>query len=65
MTRACNGPCNQGRLPCPTPEACEVEEPEFYGRAHWRETMVDAIFAAAICAVVMVAVVAFVTWVTA
>lgn len=20
---SCNGPCNQGRLPCPTPEACE------------------------------------------
>ena len=21
--RACHGPCQQGRLPCPTPEACE------------------------------------------
>lgn len=20
----CSGPCNQGRLPCPTPEACEL-----------------------------------------
>lgn len=20
---ACHGPCQQGRLPCPTPEACE------------------------------------------
>lgn len=66
MTRACHGPCEQGRLPCPTPEACEVEEePKFYGRQQWRESLVDAIFAAAICSVLMVAVVAFVSWVSA
>lgn len=23
---ACNGPCNQGRIACPTPEACEVPD---------------------------------------
>jgi len=22
----CHGPCEQGRLPCPTPEACELSE---------------------------------------
>lgn len=65
MSRACHGPCEQGRLPCPTPEACEVEEPVFYGRQHWRETMADVIFVAAICALVMVAAVALVTWVAA
>ncbi len=21
---SCHGPCEQGRLPCPTPEACEL-----------------------------------------
>ena len=36
MIRVCHGPCWQGRLPCPAPEACEVEEePDFYGREHW------------------------------
>lgn len=24
----CKGPCDQGRKPCPTPWACEVEEPD-------------------------------------
>mgnify|MGYP003338321508 CR=1 FL=1 len=24
----CNGPCNQGRAPCPTPEACQLEDRE-------------------------------------
>ena len=23
----CNGPCDQGRLPCPCPSACGLEEP--------------------------------------
>lgn len=27
MVKCCNGgPCDQGRKPCPTPEACELEE---------------------------------------
>jgi hypothetical protein len=26
--KTCHGPCDQGRKPCPTPEACEVQEPE-------------------------------------
>ena len=24
--RACHGPCHQGKVPCPTPEACERPE---------------------------------------
>ncbi len=24
--RACCGSCNQGRLPCPTPQACELPD---------------------------------------
>lgn len=27
----CHGPCKQGRLPCPTPEACERPDPDDYG----------------------------------
>ncbi len=31
----CNGPCDQGRRPCPTPEACgmpeEPQEEAWYG----------------------------------
>lgn len=23
----CHGPCEQGRKPCPTPDACELQEP--------------------------------------
>lgn len=26
----CHGPCRQGRLPCPTPEACERPDPNDY-----------------------------------
>ena len=26
--RCCNGPCNQGRKPCPAPDACELQEPQ-------------------------------------
>ena len=26
MTPHCSGPCNQGRLTCQTPDACEREE---------------------------------------
>lgn len=25
--KTCSGPCNQGRDPCPTPWACERDEP--------------------------------------
>lgn len=24
--RMCNGPCDQGRLPCPTTDACWIQE---------------------------------------
>lgn len=26
--RCCGGPCNQGRKPCPAPDACELQEPQ-------------------------------------
>ena len=26
--RCCGGPCQQGRKPCPTPDACELDEDE-------------------------------------
>lgn len=41
MRPGCTGPCQQGRLPCPTPDACQVEEPNFYSREHWREMGFD------------------------
>lgn len=50
----CSGPCDQGRIPCPTPEACEVREPDFYGREHLKETLTDALLTAGVAAVVMV-----------
>ena len=27
--KTCNGPCHQGRLMCPTPDACEQEDESF------------------------------------
>ena len=29
----CDGPCDQGRKPCPTPEACEMGLP--HDRTEW------------------------------
>lgn len=26
----CNGPCNQGRNPCTTPEACEIVDDRYF-----------------------------------
>ena len=56
MSRACHGPCQQGRLPCPTPGACEVdeEEPSFYGREHWIELLTDAALTACAAGLMMV-----------
>lgn len=28
MSPHCHGPCEQGRKPCPTPDACELQEVE-------------------------------------
>lgn len=28
MSKHCHGPCEQGRKPCPTPDACELQEVE-------------------------------------
>ena len=57
MRPVCNGPCQQGRVSCPTPEACEVdaEEPNFYGREYWREVLTDAALTACIAGLVMLA----------
>ena len=47
----CNGPCDQGRLPCPCPAACQFEdeppEPD-----HLRVVVVDGLIAAGIVAVI-------------
>lgn len=62
MRAGCNGPCQQGRVPCPTPEACEVEveEPMFYGRQWLREAVYDAALVLALVGLLMAAVVAVV-----
>lgn len=48
---ACHGPCQQGRIPCPHPEACHrpEEEPNFYGREHWLD-IVESVVVIAIVA---------------
>lgn len=51
MRAGCTGPCQQGRVTCPTPEACEIEEPNFYGQEHWRVFFVDLAMACAFAAV--------------
>ena len=48
----CAGPCQQGRLPCPTPEACESPEPEPVN------LKVDFLLAAALVAAIL-----FILWV--
>ena len=47
----CNGPCDQGRLPCPCPVACpcEDEPPE---PSSYRVVLIDCLIAAVIVATV-------------
>ena len=47
----CTGPCDQGRLPCPCPAACQFEDepPE---PSSYRVVFVDAMIAAVIVATV-------------
>lgn len=52
MSNRCAGPCQQGRLPCPTPDACELSEQEasrLVGRTLW----IAAALAAGILAVLV------------
>jgi hypothetical protein len=47
MNHHCTGPCDQGRLPCPCPAACQFEdeppEPDSY-----RVVLIDGLTAAVI-----------------
>lgn len=52
--KQCNGPCDQGRKPCPTPWACEVEEPK---HDPVRVVLFDAVIAVMILACVAMIVV--------
>ena len=49
----CNGPCDQGRKPCPCPAACGLEEPP-------QQDIVRVVLGDLIIAVALVAVVAVV-----
>ena len=50
----CNGPCNQGRKPCPCPSACGLEEPPEHDML--KVVMGDLVIAVALVAVVAVVV---------
>ena len=54
--KTCSGPCNQGRDPCPTPWACERDEP--------REDMRWYYLPEFVVAAAMVAVLLFSWWVS-
>ena len=45
----CHGPCQQGRLPCPCPDACEARE---------GEEQVDLVFLWAVVAILTVTIIA-------
>ena len=49
MVKSCDGPCEQGRRECPTPWACEVEEPD---NTSYRVVLIDGLIAAVIIAVI-------------
>ena len=51
----CNGPCDQGRLPCPCPSACGLEEPPEHDLV--RVVLFDAVIAVMILACVAMIVV--------
>ena len=51
----CNGPCNQGRLPCPCPSACGLEEPP-------EHDMLRVVLFDAVVAVMILAAVAMIVW---
>lgn len=51
MNHHCTGPCDQGRLPCPCPAACQFEDepPE---PSSYRVVLIDCVIAAVIVAVI-------------
>ncbi len=51
----CNGPCDQGRLPCPCPSACGLDEPPEHDPV--RVVLFDAVVA-----VMILAAVAMIVW---
>lgn len=53
MRPGCNGPCHQGRVPCPTPEACELADIERIEERLFNRTVLIAL-----CAVLLSAAVA-------
>ena len=53
--KSCNGPCEQGRKECPTPWACEVDEPP--EADHARVVFIDAAIAA-----ILITAIAVIVW---
>lgn len=52
--KSCHGPCEQGRRECPTPWACEVEEPDNSSyRAVLKDCVIAVILVAVIAAIVL------------
>lgn len=51
---ACSGPCDQGRKPCPTPEACEMNDADIVGMAKGLVIAVALVAAAIGCASLIV-----------
>ena len=52
--KSCNGPCEQGRRECPTPWACEVEEPDNNSyRAVFIDCLIFAVVVATVAAIVL------------
>ena len=55
MNHHCTGPCDQGRLPCPCPSACGLDEPPEPN--HLRVVLFDVVIAVMILACVAMIVV--------
>ena len=49
----CHGPCNQGRDACPTPWACEVEEPPPWRLVYWEDVAIATIATVVVCLIVL------------
>lgn len=56
--RCASGECNQGRRPCPTPSACEVEESE----PDFRRDAQEALLVRLVIVVAILGVTASVLW---
>ena len=51
----CTGPCDQGRLPCPCPSACGLDEPP-------KHDLVRVVLFDVVIAVMILAAVAMIVW---